>query len=88
MLERAGNDDKNLEIHIYDHHCESVDDLPGHRVQVEEVGCTTTMLVEHLIKKKISLSSEESTVLALGIYSDTGSLTHSTTTARDAEAVA
>lgn len=88
VLERAGNDDKNLEIHIYDHHSESVDDLPGHRVQVEEVGCTTTMLVEHLIKKKISLSSEESTVLALGIYSDTGSLTHSTTTARDADAVA
>ena len=88
VIERARNDDKKLEIHIYDHHGESVDDLPGHLVQVEELGSTTTMLVEHLIKKKISLSSEESTVLALGIYSDTGSLTHSTTTARDADAVA
>jgi tRNA nucleotidyltransferase (CCA-adding enzyme) len=46
-------------------------------------GATTTLLVERIIEAGLSLTPVESTLLALGIYEDTGSLTYSATTARD-----
>ncbi|PKM81331.1 MAG: polynucleotide adenylyltransferase [Firmicutes bacterium HGW-Firmicutes-14] len=77
-----------LEIHIYDHHPRAVDDAKGDYEIVEQVGAATTILVELIRKKRLQVNSFEATVFAMGIYEDTGSLTFSTTTPRDARSVA
>lgn len=78
----------DLEIVIYDHHPSSEDDIRGQQEKVEPVGATTTLLVEEIRKAGLNLHPLEATLLAIGIYEDTGSLTFTTTTARDAAAVA
>ncbi len=78
---------KQLHVRVIDHH---MDYTPrdGWLYQVEPVGATTTLLAEKLQASGLSLTSEESTLLLLGIYEDTGSLTYDTSTARDARAAA
>ena len=75
------------QVRVIDHH---MDYIPrdGWIYQVEPVGATTTLLVEELQVSGLSLAPEEATLLLLGIYEDTGSLTYDTSTARDAHAVA
>jgi tRNA nucleotidyltransferase (CCA-adding enzyme) len=75
------------EIHLYDHHPDTDEDLVGDMVICENVGATTTLIVEQIYARGIQLSSFEATLFALGIYEDTGSLTYDTTTARDVEAL-
>ncbi|MDR2351041.1 MAG: CBS domain-containing protein, partial [Deltaproteobacteria bacterium] len=75
-----------LEVHIYDHHPDSEDDIPGTRVGVDMVGANVTILSEFIRKEGIPLSSDEATMLALGLYEDTGSFTFGSTTPRDMEA--
>lgn len=81
-------DKPGMEIHIYDHHPRGDGDVRGKLEIVETVGATTTLLVERIRERKIELTPMEATILSLGIYEDTGSLVFSSTTARDAEAVA
>jgi len=52
-----------------------------------ECGATTTLLLERIIESGIALTPVEATLLALGIYEDTGSLTYSATTVRDLRCV-
>lgn len=54
----------------------------------EPLGAVTTLLVEQIRERQIHLSSLEATLLALGIYADTGNLTYGGTTSRDLEAAA
>ena len=77
-----------LSVHIYDHHPVAAGDARGEVEVVEEVGATTTIMVELLQKKGIPITSLEATIFALGIYEETGSLTFVSTTRRDAEAAA
>ncbi len=79
---------ENVEIHIYDHHPDSEDDMHGHKETIREVGATVTILIEEIRKRRIEINAEEATVLALGIYEDTGSFTFSSTTKEDFEAAA
>ncbi len=72
-----------LKIHLYDHHIQNIGDLRGELEVIEDFGSTTTLLVNILQAKKIPITPEEATILALGIYEDTGSLTHLTTTPED-----
>ncbi len=88
LFDRPQTEGPPLEVHIFDHHGSSADDLPGTEVCVEPVGSTVTLLVERLRDRDISLTPIEATALALGIYSDTGSLTFDTTTERDSRAAA
>lgn len=74
-------------IVVYDHHPPTNEDIKGDFECVETVGATTTLLVEIIRRKKIPLSEIEATLFALGIHEDTGSLTYSTTTLRDVEAL-
>jgi tRNA nucleotidyltransferase (CCA-adding enzyme) len=76
---------KDLEIHIYDHHPDSDDDVHGTFEHVEELGATVTLLIRLIREKGIEINSEEATVLALGIYEDTGSFMFSSTTKEDLE---
>jgi len=56
--------------------------------QIESGACTTFFIEQLIEKNSHSLSIIEATLLLLGIYEDTGSLTYANTTARDAAAVA
>jgi len=76
-----------VELHIYDHHPRTEQDYRGDVDIVEPVGATTTLLVEILRKRRIRITPEEATIMALVIYEDTGSLTFASTTPRDLEAV-
>ena len=51
-------------------------------------GSLVTLLVRIIAERGIPVTPFEATVFALGIHEDTGSLTFSTTTTRDAEALA
>lgn len=77
-----------MRFEIYDHHPPMPDDLQGERHEVHLIGAATTILVEEIIAKGIELSAFDATILALGIYEDTGSLIYSSTTARDLRAAA
>lgn len=75
-----------IEVEIYDHHPYIGELKPG--VVIEYVGACATLLVEKLAGLRLPLSSFESTLIAIGIYDDTGSLLFESTTVRDVRAVA
>ncbi|MCA9561982.1 MAG: CBS domain-containing protein [Myxococcales bacterium] len=77
-----------VEVHVWDHHDPSPDDIPGVFERVEAVGSVTTLLVEEIRRRDLHVDAVEATLLALGVYADTGSLTYVATTARDARAAA
>ncbi len=83
-----GLEAKECEYIIFDHHPATPDDIDGIINEVHMVGATTTILVEIIRQKELTLTAFEATILALGIYEDTGSLLFTSTTHRDAEAVA
>lgn len=78
---------KAEEIILYDHHL-SDGDIQAGLHNFEEVGSTTTIIFEKIRQNEINLTEFEATLLALGIYEDTGNLTYDITTKRDAHAVA
>lgn len=77
-----------LKIHLYDHHPGSLGDLIGDTEVIKDFGSTTTLLIDILKTRHIEITPTEATILALGIYEDTGSLTHLTTTPEDLIAAA
>jgi tRNA nucleotidyltransferase (CCA-adding enzyme) len=81
-------DEDDVEIHIYDHHPDSEDDVHGEKEVVREVGATTSILTEFIRKRGIPISPDEATILSLGIHEDTGSFTFSSTKPEDHEAAA
>ena len=81
----AGRQD--VAVHLYDHHPPTMNDIPAEKVCYAPIGATVTMLVEQLIKERKSISPEEATLFAMGIYDDTGALTYETTTDRDIQVI-
>ena len=77
-----------VEIHIYDHHPDSSDDIHGDVEVVRKTGSATAILTRLLIEKKIPVSPEEATIMCTGIHEDTGSFTFASTTSEDYEAAA
>jgi tRNA nucleotidyltransferase (CCA-adding enzyme) len=77
-----------VEVHIYDHHPASREDLRGTLEHIREVGATITILAKILKEQNIPVTPEEATIMALGLYEDTGSFTFSSTTQEDYEAAA
>jgi tRNA nucleotidyltransferase (CCA-adding enzyme) len=73
----------DVDIHIYDHHPPSSDDLHGSLEVISEVGATTTVLLNLLREREIEITPDEATVMLLGIYEDTGNLTFSSTREED-----
>jgi tRNA nucleotidyltransferase (CCA-adding enzyme) len=75
-------------VRVVDHH-PLRSGLPGDwQVTIDEIGATTTLLVEAMQVRNGHVSSLQATLLLLGIYEDTGSLTYSRTTPRDVRAAA
>ena len=75
-------------VEVIDHHPPDKHLDPAWTVQQEEVGATTTLFVEELQDSDLSLDLVTATLLLLGIYEDTGSLTYGSTRPRDARAAA
>jgi len=79
----------DIEVLAYDHHPDTDDDVPVAEGVVDpEVGSTSTLLVEELRRRDTAVTPEEATLLLMGIYEDTGSLTFTTTSERDYGAAA
>ncbi len=80
-----------VQLVAFDHHehagvlpaCFSPDSLVS-----SHVGSVVTLLLHILAEREIAITPFEATVFALGIHEDTGSLTFTTTTTDDAEALA
>lgn len=87
-LFEEGGDRKRPTLEIYDHHPPSGDDLVGDLEIVEELGATTTRLVELIRQQEIHIPPLEATLFLLGIYQDTGRLSSPNTTERDMLAAA
>ena len=81
----AGRQD--VEVHVYDHHPATPDDIPAKEFVYEPIGSATTMILEHLLTVRKEITPEEATLFALGIYDDTGAMTYETTTERDIAAI-
>lgn len=71
-----------ITVHVYDHH--PLSEPAGekiftfrsdHRV-IESVGSTTTILIEQLNARELSITPFEATVMALGLYEETGSFAY------------
>ena len=86
--------DPNVEVQVFDHHKAdsgaTETPVPGKSIRqvIEAVGATVTMLIERVRDAGVSVTPLEATVLALGLYDETGSFTYSSTTPRDLQAAA
>lgn len=79
---------RHTKVSVIDHH-QLRTDLPQEwNVTIEKTGATTTLLIDPLREQNGSLTIIQATLLLLGIYEDTGSLTYASTTSRDVRAAA
>lgn len=85
FVEREG---PRPEIHIWDHHPDKDPGLRPTLVRCEPLGSTCTLICRALREEGISPSSQDATLLGLGIYGDTGSFAYNSTQAEDLEAAA
>lgn len=74
------------DVIIYDHHLKESSDIPGARIIEAPYGSNTTLLVEELMKRGLSVHREDATIALTGIYADTGNFTHDNIHPRDFEA--
>jgi len=78
----------DTKVHLIDHHPPGDDMDSTWTAHIEEVGATATLLVEEIQEAGRDLSPVQGTLLLLGIYEDTGSLSYASTTPRDVRASA
>lgn len=79
---------EGTKVSVIDHHPPGDKLNPDWEAHIDEVGATTTLLVEALQEAGVELSMVVATLLLLGIHEDTGSLTYPATKARDVRACA
>ena len=72
FAEVAERDD--VELHIYDHHPVDGESLHGAVEHIEPVGATTTIMAHLFMERGIVPTSDEATMMMLGLYEDTGNL--------------
>jgi len=87
MVSLKGMDAKTS-VQVIDHHPLRDNLPPQWQVTIDETGANTTLFIEALGSRDNVLTPIQATLLLLGIYEDTGSLTYSRTTARDLTAAA
>jgi tRNA nucleotidyltransferase (CCA-adding enzyme) len=88
----------DVTIHIYDHHetepgatAPDTSSLPRRKEvqrELRHVGATTTIMVDLLRERQITVTPKEATIFAIGLYEETGSFAFTSTTAQDLEAAA
>ncbi len=78
----------SVKIHIYDHHPRGPHDIKGDKEVFRELGATVSILVDILRRRKrVKFTPLEATIMLLGVYEETGSLTYRTTTRLDVDTV-
>ncbi len=78
----------NTRVSVIDHHPPRPDLSEDWDVTIEMTGANTTIFVEAIQERGIPLNIVQATLLLLGIYEDTGSLTYARTISRDLRAAA
>jgi len=78
----------STQIQVIDHHPLREDLQQNWIVEIDQTGATATILVEALRELNKKIDPIQATLLLLGIYEDTGSLTYSRTISRDLQAAA
>lgn len=79
---------KKTKVHVVDHHTPKVDFPVGWTSIFKSTGACVTILIEDLQKSKLGLNTIFATLLLIGIYEDTGSLSYASTTPQDMLAAA
>ena len=79
---------KQTKIRIIDHHALSDHLPPDAEVILNETGANVTYLIEEIARANTRISPTQATLMLLGIYEDSGSLTYGNTTPRDVRAAA
>ena len=79
---------KGVEVIIYDHHPPAGDDIKNAHETSAEYGSNVTLMVDILRKRRIKPTAEEATIMAMGIFEDTGSLLFPSTRPEDCIALA
>jgi tRNA nucleotidyltransferase (CCA-adding enzyme) len=78
--------DHKTKVHLVDHHPLREDIPKDWSITVAATGANTTIFIEALRDLSLTLDTIQATLLLLGIYEDTGSLTYIRTTPRDLSA--
>lgn len=78
----------DVPVRVIDHHAAKTRLKPHWQVYLEPVGAAVTLLIAPLQEHDVALTPLQATLLLLGIYEDTGSLTYPSTTPRDVRAAA
>lgn len=79
---------QDTSVRVIDHH-QLRSDLPASwEYTIERLGACTTLVVEQIQTRLERLNPLHATLMLLGIYEDTGSLTYTSTTPRDVRAAA
>jgi tRNA nucleotidyltransferase (CCA-adding enzyme) len=73
-------------VKVIDHHPLRPAPPPGWSIEIGQAGACTTLLVEKLQEQGIAIGTLQATLMLLGIYEDTGSLSYISTTPRDVHA--
>lgn len=73
---------KHAEVVIFDHHLGETN-IKNAKILHKKLGANTTLVVDLLRKKRIVLSPFEATLIAFGIFEDTGSFSFPSTTQED-----
>jgi tRNA nucleotidyltransferase (CCA-adding enzyme) len=79
---------ERTKINVVDHHARRTDLPASWQVEIDTSGACASLLVEHLVETSTQLTERQASLLLLGIYEDTGSLTYSHTSPRDLRAAA
>lgn len=79
---------RSVPLRIIDHHPPLKRYPADSPHQIQQCGATVTLIVEEMQARGLTLETLEATLLALGVYEDTGALTYGTTTPRDTRAAA
>lgn len=79
---------EDTRVRAIDHHKRREDAPEDWEITTEEIGATATLFVEAMQEEDIAINPIQATLLLLGIYEDTGSLTYTRTTPRDVRAAA
>ncbi len=77
-----------LKLHLFDHHPDAPDNLRGSKEEIRQVGSTATLFCQLFQEQKISITTQEATILAMAIYEDTGNFTFPSTRPADLLAMA
>ena len=84
LLECLNN--PGIVVHLYDHHLDASDDIRGTVETIAPFGSTTTIFTRLFQEQGIMPNSDELTLMALGIYEDTGGFLHPSTRPEDLDA--